>query len=72
MKNVFSSFVQSVHYNADDLSLTVNYKDGGSSTYVGVPPGVGRAVEQAPSVGEALHEQIRGRYAHQSTKARRG
>lgn len=72
MRRVFSSFVESVHYDASDLSLTVNYKDGGSSVYVGVPPTVGRAVESAPSIGEALHEQIRGRYAHQSTKARKG
>ncbi len=71
MKKIFSSFISTVHYDADAETLTVTYGRGGSTTYSAVPPDVGRAVENAPSVGEALHERIRGRFPHVTQKAAR-
>lgn len=68
-KSVFSSFISTVHYNEDEQTLTVTYVRGGATTYSAVPADIGRAVENAPSVGEALHERIRGRFPHVTQKA---
>ncbi len=71
MKKVFSSFIDQVHYDAEAETLTVTYRRGGATTYSAVPADIGRAVENAPSVGEALHRQIRGRFPHVTQKAAR-
>lgn len=71
MKKIFSSYVSTVHYDEGAKTLTVTYGKGGGTTYSGVPADIGRAVENAPSVGEALHREIRGRFPHVTQKAAR-
>ena len=67
-KRVFSSYIDTVEYDEEHETLTVIYSRGGSTVYSGVPADIGRAVEDAPSVGEAIHAQIAGIYSHRSVK----
>lgn len=61
MKPVFSSHIASVGYA--DGELHVVFKNGKSGVYSGVPPDIGESVVNAPSVGTALHQSVKGRFA---------
>lgn len=61
MKNVFSSHIASVGYA--DGELHVVFKNGKAGVYAGVPPDIGEAVVNAASVGTAIHQNVRGRFA---------
>ena len=63
MKRVFSSNVEQVGFDPTTHVLTVVYRTGRVVEYAGVPDNVGNSVVEAPSVGEALHNSIRGKYA---------
>jgi len=63
-KPVFSSHVSSVGYDAAAGELHVAYVNGKTVVYEGVPPGVARSVQTGPSVGSALHAEVKGRYKH--------
>jgi len=67
-KRVFSSHIDSIAYDAATHQFTVNWSRGGASVYDGVPPDIARSVIDAPSIGEALHMHIRGRYAFATLK----
>jgi hypothetical protein len=42
--------------------LDVEYQTGKKAAYINVPPEVARNVVNAPSVGSALHQLVRGRF----------
>lgn len=62
LKPVFSSHIAAIGY--EDGMLVVQYKTGRVAHYSGVPPDVAERVLSAPSVGEAMHAEIRGKYDH--------
>lgn len=62
MKSVFSSHIASIGYDPSG-ELHVVFKDGRAGIYSGVPSDIGEAVMNAPSVGSALHQTVRGKYA---------
>lgn len=64
MKHVFSSHIARVGYDEHAQSLTVEYKSGKIVSHDGVPPEIAKQVMNAPSVGAALHEHVKGRYGH--------
>jgi hypothetical protein len=64
VKKVFSSHIEQVGYEPATQSLTVIFKNGKTATYTGVPPDVASNVVDAPSVGSALHQFVRGKYDH--------
>lgn len=64
MKKVFSSHINEIGYEPATQSLTVIFKNGKTATYTGVPPDVASNVVDAPSVGSALHQFVRGKYDH--------
>ena len=64
MKRVFSSHVNEVGYDPAAQELHVVFDNGKHAVYSGVPAVKGRAVVDAPSVGSALHTEIKGQYAH--------
>ena len=63
-RQVFSSHLDKIGYDAAAGELHVTYQNGKVSIYQGVPPGVAERVTGAASIGSALHEHIRGRYPH--------
>jgi hypothetical protein len=68
MKSVYSSFISEIGYDPETQELHVTYQRGGGSVYAGVPPEDALKITDAPSIGEALHNYVRGRYEHRSTK----
>jgi hypothetical protein len=64
MKSVYSSHVDAVGYDEETGDLIVRWQSGKTSAYADVPEEVAKRVMSAPSVGEALHEEIKGSYDH--------
>lgn len=65
MKSVFSSHVAAIGYDPASGELHVHYGNSGrTAVYAGVPAEVAHAVMAAPSIGEALWRDVRGRYRH--------
>lgn len=60
MRPVFSSHVAAIGYDNGDLH--VQYNNGRSGFFAGVPEALANQVMTAPSVGSALHAQIRGTF----------
>lgn len=69
MKTVFSSTVARLGYDPTSKELHVEFrgkngKAGKTAVYIDVPSDVAALVVDAPSVGTALHQFIKGKYAH--------
>lgn len=64
MRDVFSSHVDRIGYDAEAEELTVEWKKGKTSVYSGVPADVAESVMNAFSVGQAIHNQIKSNYPH--------
>lgn len=62
MKEVFSSHVSAIGYDSAKKELVVSYR-GRIARYKDVPPGVAETVMESPSVGKALQEHVRNKYA---------
>ncbi len=60
----FSSCVSTICYDEETSELIVLYTNGKEYHYSGVEPDRALSVMQAPSVGEALARNIKGRYAY--------
>lgn len=60
MRQVYSSHIASIGYDAEAMALHVEYSSGKTAAYEGVPPDVAESVLSAPSIGEELHRTIRG------------
>jgi hypothetical protein len=63
-KNVFSSHVDSIEYDSDKQELIVAWKNGRVSAYEGVDEQTANQVANAPSVGRALHDEIKSNFRH--------
>lgn len=64
MKSVFSSHVSTIGYDPESRELHVQYRDGKRAAYVDVPPETAHNVMNAPSIGNALHAHVRGKFTH--------
>ena len=68
MRPVFSSHIAAIGYDAEASELHITYRGGRTAVYEGVPAEkaalVGALATTPPSIGEALHEHIRGRFKH--------
>ena len=62
--SVFSSCVSTIAYDEETSELIVEYNNGRTYHYGDVPPDVARNILGAPSVGEALANSVKGKYAH--------
>jgi hypothetical protein len=62
MRNVFSSHVDQIGYDEDARELHVAFQTGRTAVYRGVPQEVARDVMEAPSIGEAMWNSIRGKF----------
>lgn len=63
-KPVFSGHIETIGYDSASGALHVAYQGGKTAIYKGVPPGLASSVMNAPSVGAAMHQHIRGRFEH--------
>jgi hypothetical protein len=63
-RNVFSSMVQSIGYDAESEELIVTWKSGRRSAYAGVSEDVATAAANAASVGQFINNEIKPGYAH--------
>lgn len=63
-QHVHSSHVDHVHHDPETNDLTVRWKDGKTSVYSGVPASLARTVANSPSVGQALHGMVKGKFGH--------
>lgn len=63
-KSVFSSHVETVGYDSDKNEMTVTWKNGRVSAYEGVDEQTALQVANAPSIGQALHNDIKPNYSH--------
>ena len=59
---VSSSNINAIGYDEQSLTLEVDFKNGGSYQYLGVPPSVHQALMRASSHGKYLESHIKGRY----------
>ena len=62
MRAVYSSHVDEIGYDSEKSEFHVKYQTGDTHVYEGVPPDKAAIVETAPSIGKALHAEIRGKY----------
>lgn len=64
MTSVFSTSVDKIGHDPDTGELHVQWPNGKTSVYTGVPPDVAASVSKSWSVGQALNEQVKGRFDH--------
>ena len=64
MTVVRSSTINSVGHDPETSEMTVNFSNGGSYVYDGVPAALYQALLDSPSAGSFLHRHIKGRYAY--------
>jgi len=64
MTSVISSNVAAVGYDEGSSTLQVEFHNGGVYQYFDVPEDVFTALRDAPSVGQYLNADIKGRYRY--------
>jgi len=64
MRPVESSNIDSVGYDRESRELRVRFKNGGLYSYEGVPEETHQELIEADSVGEYLHQNVKGTYPH--------
>jgi hypothetical protein len=64
-KQVHSSHVDKIGYDPDNQTLVVVYKTGKTSVYQSVPQDIADQVMNSYSVGQALHNLVKGVYGHE-------
>jgi hypothetical protein len=63
-RSVFSKMVQEIAYDDDAQEMIVTWNSGRTSIYSGVPEDVALSVANAPSVGQAMNQEIKPNYNH--------
>jgi len=64
MREVYSTSVSRIGYDAQTKDLHVVWKGDKASVYTGVPPSVADEVMNSWSVGKAVRETVIGNYEH--------
>ena len=62
-QSVFSTMASEVAYDDESQEMTVVWKNGRSTIYSDVPEDVAQSVANAPSVGQAINSEVKGRFA---------
>lgn len=61
---VVSTMVQEIAYDDEAQEMIVTWNNGRTSAYSGVPEDVALSVANAPSVGQAMNQEIKPNYSH--------
>lgn len=69
--NLDSSLISRIAYDEDERTLHVRFRHGGTYLYFDVPPGVFRALKEAPSAGHYYDREVKGCYRCAYDPARR-
>lgn len=64
MREVYSSTVDRVGYDAESGELLVQWRDGKTSAYEGVPQHVADEAQNSWSVGKFLHQTVKPAFRH--------
>jgi hypothetical protein len=62
MRAVYSSHVDEIGYDPEKSELHVKYRTGQTHVYEGVPSETASIVMSAPSIGKALHAEVRSKF----------
>jgi hypothetical protein len=62
IKEVVSSTISQIQYNEETSEMIIQFKNGGSYSYEGVPQNLFESFHSAESVGSFFHKNIRGEY----------
>lgn len=65
MRSVFSSHVDNIGYDPENRELHVKYSKGQYAVYKDIPEDVAKNVLGSASIGEALHEHVKGKFEHE-------
>jgi hypothetical protein len=60
----FSEAVSNLGYDTETQEMLVRWSDGKVSAYAGVQPEKFDEISRAPSVGSAIHSEIKGKHQH--------
>lgn len=60
-----SGNIAEIGYDEDSKTLEVQFQNGGTYRYDGVPADVAAGLVDSPSKGKYLHQHIKGTYAYQ-------
>jgi KTSC domain len=63
-KQVYSTMVQAIGYEAESGELIITWRNGSRGSYSGVPEDVALQAAQAASVGQFLNSEIKPIYAY--------
>ncbi len=63
LRQVYSSHVSALGYDSSSKELEVKFTNGKTAVYQDVPADVAKLVTDAPSVGSALSQFIKGKFA---------
>jgi hypothetical protein len=63
---VFSSHIANIGYDPESRTLAVGYKSGGETEYADVAPETASQVMSSASIGQAIHQYVRGKHGHTS------
>lgn len=64
LRQIFSTHISAIGYDPDTKELHVKFKSNGkTAVYSDVPSDVARMVTDAPSVGTALQQFVKGKFA---------
>lgn len=64
-RHVYSSHVDQIGYDEQSQELHVKYTNGKYAMYKDVPPEKADAVMGSASIGQALHQYIKGQHEHE-------
>ena len=65
-RSVYSKMVSTVGYDSDNQELIIEWANGKSTAYAGVPEDVADECSRAPSVGQYVNTEIKGRYSYRN------
>ena len=65
-RSVYSKMVSTVGYESDNQELIIEWANGKSTAYSGVPEDVADECSRAPSVGQYVNTEIKGRYSYRN------
>jgi hypothetical protein len=61
-KTVYSTMVQEISWDSDNSELVITYNNGSRYAYQGVDEGTALEGSKAPSVGQWVNTEIKGKY----------
>lgn len=65
-KPVYSTMVSEVAYDDETQLMTITWKNGKRTVYEGVPEDKASELAGAPSVGQMINSEIKGKYNYRN------